>query len=154
MLARWYERLGPRYPLTALSLAFRVPIVLVLGVAFLALYVPMSWAEFAVLAVAAVVAQEIYGLFTRRYSRPRLESLIAWLGGARGQAAAVKAWGAAASLPYEVLRQWWRGGYPLAVGLGSWRTGTALGSSCWNARCSPCSMTSPRSSLTTWTPRR
>jgi class 3 adenylate cyclase len=117
-LARWYERLGPRYPLTALSLAFRLPhVVLVPGTAFLALYVPMSWAEFALLAVAAVVAQEAYGLLTLRWARPRLEPLTGWLGGRRGPMAAAGAWRAAASLPYEVLRQWWRGGYPLAAGL-------------------------------------
>ena len=118
MLARLYRDLGPRYPRVALSVAYRLPhLVLVPGVGFLALYFPMSWQEFALLALAAFVAQEIYGALTLRYFRPRFEPIVEWLRGARSEELAIDAWRAAASAPFELLRQWWRGGYPLAAGL-------------------------------------
>lgn len=89
-----------------------------LGVGFLALYVPMSWDELALLALAAVVAQEVYAAFTLRYFRPRLEPVVDWLRGERSAELAVRAWRAAVSAPFELFRQWWRGGYPVVAGLG------------------------------------
>src|SRR2546421_10166627 len=118
VLARLYHRLGPRYLRVVLVVALRVPhLVLVVGVGVVALYVHMSLAEFALLALAAVGLQEIYSLFTLRYFRPRLAPIVAWLHGERSEGPAGAAWRAAASLPFEAFRLWWRGGYPLVADL-------------------------------------
>jgi adenylate cyclase len=118
MFSRAYRRLGSRYPGAALAVLFRVQhVVLILGVAVLSLYLHMSPGEFVLLAAAAVVGQEVYALFTVRHFRRRLEPLVEWIGGERRDGLASEAWRCGASLPYELLRQWWRGGYPFAAGL-------------------------------------
>jgi class 3 adenylate cyclase len=101
-----------------LAVLFRVQhTVLLLGLALLSLYLHMSVGQFALLATAAVVAQEIYAVFTVRHFQRRLEPVVAWIASDRRGAGASEAWRCAASLPYELLRQWWRGGYPFAAGL-------------------------------------
>lgn len=118
-LTRAYERLGPRYPRTALAVTFRVQhVVVLMGVAVLALYLPASLPKYLLLALAAVVGQEIYGFFALRYFRQRLRPIVSWLEGARSATGAADAWRAAASVPFELLRQWLRGGYPFATILG------------------------------------
>src|SRR5437764_14276684 len=95
-----YARYGPRYPQTALLITFHVQHVVVLvGVAVLALYVPASLPKYLLLGAAAVVAQEIYGIFALRYFHRRLEPLVAWLREGRPAAAAADAWRAAAPVP-------------------------------------------------------
>lgn len=120
MWGRWYRRLGPRYPQALLAVALRVEhLLLILSVAGLGLlYIKMSLGQFALLVAAAVAGQEFYTAFTLRRLKRRLEPSVAWLQGERTQATAVAAWRAAASLPFELLRLWWRGGYPIVAGLG------------------------------------
>src|SRR5919201_3616133 len=119
MLERTYGRLGPRYPEAVLAVLLRVEhLILVIGIALLALYVPMSVAEFALLVAAALAWQEFYAVLTLRRLRRPLGPLVEWLEGERGTRGAVEAWQVAASLPLELLRLWWRGGYPIVAGLG------------------------------------
>ena len=119
LLDRAYRRLGPRYPMAALAGALRLEhVIVVTGVGILALYVPVSLAEAALLGAAAIAGQEFYALLTTRYFRERLDPLTAWFGGQRGEDQTVAAWQATASMPYELLRLWWRGGYPIIAGLG------------------------------------
>jgi adenylate cyclase len=119
ILDRIYRNLGARYPMAALAVALRLEYIIVLaGVGILALFVPVSFGEFALLAAAAVGGQEFYAQLTQRYFRRRLSALSAWLEGRRGEDNTVAAWQVAASMPFELLRLWWRGGYPLIAGLG------------------------------------
>jgi adenylate cyclase len=125
-LERSFRRLGARYPRAALVVVLHVQdVVLVSGVGVVALYLPMSIGEFALLALAAVVAQEVYSLVTLRYLNRRLGSLKGWLEAGGGEEGAAAAWREAASLPYELLRLSWLGGYPLAANLG-WALVAAL----------------------------
>jgi adenylate cyclase len=118
-LTRAYGRLGPRYPRIALVVTFHVQHVVVLtGVAVLALYVPASFSKYLLLGAAAVVGQEIYGLFALRYFRRCLEPIVSWLEGRRPASGAAEAWRAAASVPLELLRQWLLGGYPFVTIIG------------------------------------
>ena len=118
-MTRWYRRLGPRYPGVALGVALRIEHVpLLVGIAFLAFYVPMSGGDFALLALASIAAQEIYGALTRRRLRATVEPLIRWLRAGRRRDDAAAAWRAAASFPFELLRLAWRARYPLAASLG------------------------------------
>jgi len=113
-----YRRLGVRYPTTVLAVALRLEdLIVVGGVAILALYVPISLGEFSLLAVGAVASQEFYAALTRRHFRERLRPLVAWLEGERDERRTIDAWQAAASMPYELLRLWWRGGYPIIAGM-------------------------------------
>ncbi len=119
LIDRAYRRFGARYPTIVLAVALRVEHVIVIaGVGVLALYVPVSLGNAALLAAAAISAQEFYALLTERHFRRRLAPLSAWLAGKRGEESAVAAWQAAASMPFELLRLWWRGGYPIIAGLG------------------------------------
>lgn len=119
LFERMLFRFGARYPQLALAVALRIEhLIVVAGVGVLALYVPVGLDEFALLALAAVVWQEFYAAFTERYFKQRLAPLVAWLGGDDGGGGTVAAWQAAASMPYELLRLWWRGGYPIVAGLG------------------------------------
>jgi adenylate cyclase len=118
LFERWYRRFGPRYPRLVLAAALRLEyLVVALGAASLAFFFEMSWGQVVLLAVAAVAAQEFYALLTLRYFRRRQEPLAAWIAGPRTEEATVAAWRAAASAPYQLLRLWWRGGYPLVAGL-------------------------------------
>ncbi len=92
-------------------------LVVVLGVAGLFLYVPISLGQFLLLAGAAIAGQEFYAQFTLRHFRPRLQPVAAWIEGDRTTESTVAAWTASASAPFELLRIWWRGGYPLVAGL-------------------------------------
>ena len=99
---RLYGRFGPRYPRLVLAIALRLEYVMViLGSASLALFVEMSLAQAALLAVAAVAGQEFYALLTIRNFRPRLEPVAGWIEAARTEEAAIDAWRAAGSAPYE-----------------------------------------------------
>src|SRR5947208_3776519 len=70
---RAYQRLGPRYPIRLLGVAVRLEyVVVVLGVAGLGLYVPVSLPDFLLLAALAIAGQEGYGLLVLRFFRPRL----------------------------------------------------------------------------------
>ncbi|MFL5905966.1 MAG: adenylate/guanylate cyclase domain-containing protein [Solirubrobacterales bacterium] len=101
-----------------LAVALRLEhLAVVVGVVVLALYLPISPGEFALLSLAAVAGQEFYAVLTQRYFRGRLAPLVAWLRG-DDEVAATDAWRAAASMPVELLRVWWRGGYPIIAGLG------------------------------------
>jgi class 3 adenylate cyclase len=93
-------------------------VVVLMGVAVLALYLPASVSKYLLLAAAAVVGQEIYGLSALRYFRRRLEPIAGWLEGGRPASGAAEAWRAAASVPLELLRQWLRGGYVFTTILG------------------------------------
>ena len=73
--------------------------------------------QLAVLALVAVAGQEFYALMTLRYFRSRLEPVAEWIGGERSGPGAIEAWRNAASAPYQLLRQWWRGGYPFIADL-------------------------------------
>src|SRR5204862_7042903 len=116
---RRYGRLGSRYPLALLRVALRLEhLALIAGVAALGLYVRISPLDFALLSLAAVAGQEFYIAFTRRYFRARLAPLVEWIDRRAGERSAVSAWEAAASMPFELFRLWWRGGYPLLAGLG------------------------------------
>jgi adenylate cyclase len=116
---RAYRRLGSRYPGTALAIALRLEhIAVVVGVGVLALYVPMSIGEFVLLSAAAVAGQEFYAVLTLRHFRGRLEPLVTWLRDRGEEEDAAAAWRAAASIPFELLRLWWRGGYPIIAGAG------------------------------------
>ena len=119
VLERIYQRFGSRYPEVVLAVLLRVEhLILVIGIAVLTLYVPVSVGEFALLVVAALAWQEFYAVLTLRHLRARLGPLVKWLEGERGERGAVEAWQVAASLPLELLRLWWRGGYPIIAGLG------------------------------------
>src|SRR4051812_13841097 len=118
MFASWYGRLGARYPRLVLATALRVEYVIVVaGTGGLALYVQMTTGQLALLAITAVAGQEVYALLTLRYFRPRLEVVARWIEGERSGDAATNAWRAGASAPYQLLRLWWRGGYPIVAGL-------------------------------------
>src|SRR3954449_3159692 len=118
-LTRAYARLGPRYPRTALFVTFHVQhVVVLMGVAVLALYVPASVSKYLLLGAAAVVGQEIYGLSALRYFRRRLEPIVGWLEARRPASGAEEACRAAASVPVELLRQWLRGAYVFTTVLG------------------------------------
>lgn len=108
------SRYGGRYPRVLLVVLLRAQhLVLIVSLGVLALYLPMSWADFAVLALASVVAQEVYAALTLRYLDERFKAIEAWFDGERGPEQATAAWQAAASVPVQLLRLWWRGGYPL-----------------------------------------
>jgi len=116
--ASWYGRLGARYPRLVLATALRVEyLVVAAGAASLALYIDMTPGQLAVLALVAVAGQEFYALMTLRYFRSRLEPVAEWIGGERSGPGAIEAWRNAASAPYQLLRQWWRGGYPFIADL-------------------------------------
>src|SRR2546423_5374807 len=118
MFARWYKSFGPRYPSRLLATALRTEYLTVaLGAAGLSLYVEMSTAEVLLLAAAAIAGQEFYAQLTLRIFRPRLKPVSDWIAGDRSEATAIAAWQASASAPYQLLRLWWRGGYPFVAGL-------------------------------------
>ena len=118
MFTRWYQRLGAHYPRDVLAVALRLEYLVVIGgVAGLALYVDISLEQFALLAGAAVAGQEFYAFMTLRYFRARWEPIVRWIEGARSEQDALAAWRSAASAPYELLRLWWRGGYSRLAGL-------------------------------------
>jgi adenylate cyclase len=105
--------------MVALAVALRLEhLAVVLGVVVLALYVPISLSDFVFLAAAAVAGQELYAVLTQRHFKRLLEPLVAWQRTGGGEEAAAAAWRAAASMPFELLRVWWRGGYPVITGLG------------------------------------
>jgi adenylate cyclase len=119
VLTRIYQRLGPRYPQIVLGVLLRVEhLILVIGTVVLALYVPISLGDFALLIVAALGWQEFYALLTLHHFRRRLTPVVRWLEGERATDGAIAAWQVTASMPYELLRLWWRGGYPVIAGLG------------------------------------
>jgi adenylate cyclase len=118
MLDRAYQRLGPRYPIRMLAVAVRLEYVIVIfGAAALSLYVAVSLEEFLLLAGLAVAGQEGYALLVLRMFRARLRPVEEWIDEPRTEGHAAAAWSAAASMPFELLRFWWRGGYPLPAGL-------------------------------------
>jgi adenylate cyclase len=115
---RAYRRLGARYPHATLAVALRLEHVIVIaGAGALALYVPVSLWDFALLSAAAIGGQEFYAMLTQRHFRRSLLPLTTWLEGQRGEHGAVAAWQTAASMPFELLRLWWRGGYPIIAGV-------------------------------------
>jgi class 3 adenylate cyclase len=65
-----------------------------------------------------VAGQEFYAVLTVRHFRTRLKPLTAWLGNPVDGELAATAWRVAASMPFELLRLWWRGGYPVIACLG------------------------------------
>jgi adenylate cyclase len=118
MFARWYGNLGPRYPQRLLAAALRIEYVVVaLGAAGLSQYIDMSLGQLLLLAAAAVAGQEFYAQLTLRYFKPRLERVKTWVAGDRAEGSTMAAWQATASAPYQLLRLWWRGGYPFFAGL-------------------------------------
>jgi adenylate cyclase len=133
VFVRAYHRLGPRYPESALAVALHLEHgIVIVGVAALALYVPMSLGTFLLVAGAAVAGQELYAILTLRHFRRSLEPLRRWIDGDRGPGAAVRAWEAAASLPFELLRLVWHRGYPLFANVGWALFATwALGLEAW-----------------------
>jgi adenylate cyclase len=119
VLQRAYRRLGPRYPIAVLAaLMLLEALIVVIGIVVLALYVRISLGEFALLAFAAVAWQGFYAVLTLRRLSRDLVPLVEWLEGTPGERGAREAWTVAASLPLELLRIWWRGGYPIIAGLG------------------------------------
>ena len=120
MIEKWYGRLGARYPGLAIAAVLRLQhLVFVVEVAVVAWYVPMTVTDFVVLSAASMAAQALYDHFTLRRFRERLAPVVDWLAGDRGVIGAAAAWREAASIPYDLLRLWVRGGYPLAA-MGLW----------------------------------
>src|SRR4051812_730860 len=118
MLDRAYERLGPRYPVRLLAVAVRLEYaIVILGAAALSLYVPVSFGDFLLLAALAVAGQEGYAQLVLRLLRSQLKPVGRWIAGERSPTQTPAAWAAAASMPFELLRFWWRGGYPLPAGI-------------------------------------
>lgn len=118
MLTWWYRRSGSRYPYQALASVLHLEdLVFLFGVGVLTLYVPMSLGKFALLVAVAMAAQEAYALLTLRYFRRQLVPLVAWEDGGREVGGAADAWRVAASVPYELLRLYWRRGYPVLANL-------------------------------------
>lgn len=112
MIERWYRRMGSKYPTAAVAAALRLQhVVFVVSVIVLAFYYTISLRTFVELAAAAVVGQAIYNFFTLRHFRRCLRPLIRWIDGDKDLAS--EAWEQAASVPYELLRLWIRGGYPI-----------------------------------------
>ena len=116
-LLEWaLTRYRGRYPRVLLVVLLRAQhLVLIISLAVLALYLPMSWTDFAVLALASVVAQEVYAWLTLRQFDDRFDAVEAWFDGQHRPEVAAAAWRAGASVPGQLLRLWWRGGYPLAT---------------------------------------
>jgi class 3 adenylate cyclase len=109
MFARLYRRWGPRYPMRLLAATVRFEYaVVILGAAGLGLYVEMSLSDFLLLAALGVIGQEIYAQRVLRYFRTRLQPLEHWIAGARASERTQEAWTVAASMPFELLRIWWR----------------------------------------------
>jgi class 3 adenylate cyclase len=115
---RAYRRLGARYPIRAVAAAVRLEYaVVILGAAALGLFIEVSFTHFLLLAALAVAGQEGYAQLVLRHLRPRQEPIERWIGGERSPQSTSAAWTATASMPFELLRFWWRGGYPLPAGL-------------------------------------
>jgi class 3 adenylate cyclase len=101
--------------LLAATVRFEYAIV-ILGAAALGLYVEVSFTEFLLLAALAVAGQEGYAQFVLRYFRTRLQPVERWIAGGRSSELTQEAWTAAASMPFELLRLWWRTIFALPAG--------------------------------------
>jgi class 3 adenylate cyclase len=118
MFKRLYRALDARYPLRILAAAVRVEnVVVILGVAGLALYVRVGFTDFLLLAALGVAGQEGYALSVLRYFRSRLAPVQEWIGGERTEELGAVAWTVAASMPFELLRFWWRGVFAIPAGI-------------------------------------
>lgn len=116
-----YGRVGQRYPklvlLGSLPFAYMTGLLATAGTA---LYVDMSFGEFARLAVASwVLIWTPDVLVEARVVVRRIEPVTDWLAGARGESGAVPAWHAAAGLPLAVLRH----PLPYLLVVPGWRCG-------------------------------
>lgn len=115
LLSATYARTGPRYPLAVVTVAFVLLFaVFVALIAGIALYVPVSLREYAVLVLVAGVLHALFAATSASFFRRRLAPTIEWLTGERGRAGAEAAWVAAASVPVEFFRRQIRKLTPLA----------------------------------------
>jgi adenylate cyclase len=105
-LERSYRRLGSRYPGRALLAALLLnEVVILLVIAALRLYLDMSTAEFVGLLLPAMAFELIHDLLAipliRRFTAP----VTTWLEDARDEESTRAAWQAAASLPWNFVRE-------------------------------------------------
>ena len=106
LLERAYRRLGPRYPDTLLRIEEQTNyLIVLLAIAVLALYVPMSTAEFLRLYLAGAAMTLVYTVIYPRVARPLLDPVRGWIEGRRGDAETRAAWSACATFPREMLRR-------------------------------------------------
>jgi hypothetical protein len=118
MFKRLYRALDARYPPRILAAAVRLEnVVVILGVAGLGLYVRVGFTDFLLLAALGVAGQEGYALSVLRYFRSRLAPVQEWIGGERTEELGAVAWTVAASMPFELLRFWWRGVFAIPAGI-------------------------------------
>jgi class 3 adenylate cyclase len=105
LLSVTYRRTGSRYPLAVLAVAFVLQFgVFAAAIAGIALYLPVSLGQFAVLLLAGGVLQTFLGATSAPFFHRRLAPTVEWLRGGRGSAGAEAAWEAAASAPVEFFR--------------------------------------------------
>jgi adenylate cyclase len=105
-LERAYRRLGPRYPVRGLFVLLLVNLLVIgIAIAFLSFYVGMSLSDFVVLVLVGWAFEIVHDLLSlpliRRLTRP----IVAWLEGERSAEATAASWRAAASLPWDFMRQ-------------------------------------------------
>ncbi len=105
-----YRRFGGRYPLIALGVLFAgAHLVVLLGVALLTVYQPMSAAEFWAAVAVAEALLLVENTLALRDARRRLAPARPWLEGDRTPDTAAPAWRALAGYPAESFRAlWWR----------------------------------------------
>src|SRR5262245_38687076 len=89
LLSVVYRRTGPRYPRAVLTVAFVLQFgVFAAAIAGIALYLPVSLGQFAVLLLAGGVLQVFLGATSAPFFHRRLAPTVEWLRGARGSAGA------------------------------------------------------------------
>ena len=103
-----YHRLGHRYPKAVVLIQFQLAYVIVLaGVALLALYQDMSHADWVRILVAAEALMVVENFFSGRLAVRMLDPATRWLKGPRTQAGAVEAWRALVDLPVHFAKRRW-----------------------------------------------
>jgi adenylate cyclase len=119
-LLRWaYRKLGPRYPPAVLMLVLQVQYVAcAIAIAILAIYVPMSSAEFGLVLTAGLAVQLLWNFTAIRVAWRQLQPVFAWIHGGRGPEVTAEAWQGAGSLPLEYLREQLLRVQPVALLLG------------------------------------
>jgi HAMP domain-containing protein len=104
---RWlYERLGPRYPLTILTLDLAA-LYLVFGVAaaLLPVWIGVSAGQFVTVLLAALVAETVHIGLSAPELRVRVRPIVEWLRGPRTRESAEAAWRAGTALPQQFVFQ-------------------------------------------------
>jgi adenylate cyclase len=138
LLKRAYGRLGPRYPVRALVVLLLANLlVIAIAIAFLSFYVGMSLGDFIVLVLVGWAFEIVHDLLSLPLIRRLTGPVVDWLQGDRSSEATAASWRAAASLPWDFMRQevlsLRLGSYVPAVILAwcfffAWLTGIGVGS--------------------------